>query len=222
MIIQVLGIQALGSLGPTNFLKHVIRLALDSGVRPEMILLLFLLPLVAALVSAVRYLVGLQGLGIFTPVMLAAIFWLTGINPGAYLFLIILTIATLARILLKKVRLHYLARMALLFWFVCVAVLMALFWFKLSTLSVLILILITQDFIKVQINKGWRIAWRLSLETFILGLIGLVLLSWPLLQRLVLLQPEIMVLGTAVLNLLLGRFTGMRLLEHRRFRRLPK
>jgi hypothetical protein len=222
MIIQVLGAQSLGLLGPTNFLKHVIRLALDSGVSPETILLLFLLPLVAALVSAARYLVGIRGLGIFTPVMLAAVLWLTGINPGFYLFLIILATATLSRILLKRVRLHYLARMALLFWLVCVAVLVALFQFKFSLPAVLVLILITQDFIRVQIGKPWRMAMRLIGETILLGLGGWALLSWSFLQQLVLLQPEIMFLGTAVLNFLLGRFTGMRLLEYRRFRRLLK
>ena len=92
MIIQVLGTQALGSLGPTNFLKYAIRVALEQGVQPETIVLLFLFPIVAAFIAATRYLIGIRGFGIFTPAMLSVALLAVGVVPGIFLFLLILTI----------------------------------------------------------------------------------------------------------------------------------
>jgi hypothetical protein len=67
-----------------------------------------------------------------------------------------------------------------------------------------------------------REAGQLTLETFILALGSLGVLSWGWLQKELILHPEAIVLGTAGLNIIIGRFTGLRLLEYRRFRRLLK
>ena len=205
-----------------DIFQTLINQAISRGVSTEAIILFLLLPLVGTFVSAARYLVGIRGLGIFTPVMLAAVFWATGLKPSLYLFLIMMVIVTLARLVLRKVRLHYLARIAILFWFLCLVVLVALLKTEVSLLSLLTLVMITQDFIKVQIGKTLRIAIRLSFETFILSLGGMGLLSLGWLQRLALAQPGVVILGTIILNFFIGRFTGLRLLEYRRFRRLLK
>ena len=205
-----------------NVLKPLFEIAMARGVTQETIVLLLLLPLVATFVSAARYLIGIRGLGIFTPVMLAAVLWATGFYPGLFLFLTVMFVATLARLLLKKIKLHYLARMALLFWFICIGALLVLLELQFSLIALLILIFLTQDFIKVQLAKGLRQSLRLSTETLVLGLGGLILLSWRWLQRAAFSQPELTILGTAILNLLIGRFAGLRLLEYQRFKRLLK
>lgn len=224
MITQVLGIQALGPLGLTNFLKYAIRLALEKGVYPETIVLLFLFPIVVAFIAAARYLIGIRGFGIFTPAMLSVALLAVGVVPGIFLFLLILTIATIFRLLMRRLNLkiHYLSRMSLLLWFICLTTFVTLYWFKLSIFPILILILLVEDFIEVQMGKSLRQAMRMTAETFALSLASLALLTWRWLQQFVLLQPELVVLSTALFNFLLGRFTGMRLLEYRRFRRLLK
>jgi hypothetical protein len=129
---------------------------------------------------------------------------------------------TLARFALRKIKLHYLARIALLFWFICLGALMVLIELPLSLPFLLVLILLTQDFVKIQVAKGWRPAVRLGTETLVLAFGGWVLLSWKGLQNFAWAQPELMILATAVINLFVGRFTGLRLLEYQRFRRLFK
>lgn len=215
-------VRQLGPLGLTNFLKHAIQTAINAGVSPGTIVILLLFPLVAAFIAAARHLIGIRGFGIFTPAMLAVAFLATGITHGALLFLIILGVATFARLITRKLKMHYLARMSLLLWFICLAVFASLFWFKASIFPILILILLTENFIEVQIGKSLREAMHMTLETLLLALGSLGLLQWPWLQRAVLSQPEIVVFGTALFDLLIGRFTGLRLLEYRRFRRLLK
>jgi hypothetical protein len=202
--------------------RFLISQLIGRGVSPETIVILVLMPLVATFVAAARYLVGIRGLGIFTPIILAATFWKIGLWPGLWLFFLIILMVTLTRLALRKIRLHYLVRMALLFWVICLTALFFLFSFNFSLLPLLLLILLTQDFVKIQIAKRLKLAFNFSWETLVLGLGGWVILSWRGLQSLALNYPELVILGTAAIDLLLGHFTGLRLLEHRRFRRLKK
>lgn len=221
-MIETLPYQQLGQLGLTNFLKHAVRLAVEGGVSIETVSLLLIFPLAISLIAAARYLIGIRGFGIFTPAMLAIAFLSTGTSRGIVLFAIILAIATLARLVTKSLRIHYLARMALLLWFICLGALVYLIWLPLPIFSVLILILLAETFIEVQIGKSLSEAFRVTTETFILAIMTLGMLQWSWLRRVVILQPELVVLLTAVFDLLIGRFSGLRLLEYRRFRRLLK
>lgn len=214
-----------------NFLNNIIAQAVAGGVSEATIILFLLIPLVASLVAAARHLVGFRGLGIFIPTALALAFFVTGIGVGLLIFAAILLTASLARRLLRKLRLHYLPRMALLLWFVTLAILILVFispYFGLGELTgvsifpVLILILLAEEFIEVQMGKSLREAMRLTLETIILALLGFILLSLPPLQRLAIRQPVWTMVAPLVINILVGKFTGLRLLEYGRFRRLLK
>lgn len=188
----------------------------------ETIVILLLFPLVACLISAARHFVGIRGFGIFTPAMLSVAFLAMGVFHGVILFVIILLVASLARMTMKGLKIHYLARMSMLLWFICLGVFVSLFWLRVSIFPILILILLAENFIEVQISKSLREAGKLTLETFILALGSLGVLSWGWLKKELILHPETIVLGTAGLNIIIGRFTGLRLLEYRRFRRLLK
>ena len=221
-MIENLLLRPLGPVGPANFFKHAIQQAAIYGVPSQTIVILLLFPLVACLIAAARYFVGIRGFGIFTPAMLSVAFMATGITHGITLFVIILAVASLARIAMKGLKIHYLARMSLLLWFICLGVFVTFFFFRVSLFPILILILLAENFIEVQIGKSLQEATRITIETLILALGSLGILSWRWLAKEVILHPETIVLGTAILNIIIGRFTGLRLLEYRRFRRLLK
>jgi hypothetical protein len=214
-----------------NLFNLVVSQAVAQGVSEGTIILFLLLPLVASLVGVARHLVGFRGLGIFIPTALALAFHATGIGLGLLLFVLILMAATLARRLFRKLRVHYLPRMALLLWFVSLVILVVIFispYFGMSQLTaisifpVLILILLAEEFIEVQIGKSLREAMRLTMETVIIALVGFLVFRLKPLQELALRQPFWVILTPLVVNILVGRFTGLRLLEYRRFRRLLK
>jgi hypothetical protein len=212
-------------------LKYAIRRSLESGVSVETIVLLILLPIVGLIIAAARHLIGLRGFGIFLPASLSIVFLATGPVVGIGLFLIIVTLSTLFRVFTRrvKIQLQYLPRMALTLWVVALGVLGVLFAAPLignigitevSIFPVLILVLLSEDFTKVQLGKSARVAIALASETLILALVSFTVLSFRAVQIFALTNPEITLLSSAILALLLGRYTGLRLLELWRFRKL--
>lgn len=217
------------SLTVTNFLQHAIREAVKQGVPANTIVLVLLFPLVAALIAASRHLVGVRGLGIFLPAVLSVVFVSTGIVVGILLFLIILTVATAARLVLRKLKLQYLPRMALLLWFVSLGVLAALFvspYLNLEALTaisifpILLLVLLAEQFIDLQIGKSVKEAVELTFETVLMALSCSLILNLDFLQKYVLLNPEITVLAVAVFDIFAGKYTGLRYLEYKKFKKI--
>ena len=205
-----------------SFLKPLIFLALEKGAEPKILAILLLFPLLTLFIAASRYLVGIKALGIFTPAILTVVFLEAGIFPGMALFFLVLLAVSLGRALTRGFHLHYLARVSLIIWLVSIVVFGGIFFFKISLVSLLILILVGENLLEVQISRGTKEAGSLIAETLILAILGWLLLSWEWLQKAVLAEPEIFLILTAVGNILLGRFTGLRLLEYKRFRKLIK
>jgi len=215
----------------TNPIQHAIREAVKRGVPANMIVLVLLFPLVASLIAASRHIVGIRGFGIFLPAALSVVFVSTGITAGVLLFLTIITVATIARMLMRKMKLQYLPRMALLLWFVSLGVLAMLFLApflnleELATISifpVLILILTMESFIRVQIGKSMKQALRMSFETLIIALICSFIVQLDAVQRFVLIKPEIYIFAIGMADIYMGKYTGLRLLEYKKFKEILK
>jgi hypothetical protein len=161
------------------------------------------------------------------------VFVATGPVVGIGLFLVIVTVSTLVRMILRrlKIRLQYLPRMSFILWAVVVGVLGILFLApvlsfsalaNVSIFAVLILILLAEDFTRVQLGKSVKTALNLTFETLILSLVSYLFLTFQPLQKYVLLNPEISLVLMAALDLILGKYTGLRVMEFYRFRKLIK
>lgn len=230
-LVALLESQQLGNLSPLNVFKYAIRNAISAGVPANTIVLLLLLPVIAAIIAAARHLIGLRGFGIFLPAALSVVFLAIGPIAGIGLFLTIVAVSTLVRVIIRKLKLklQYLPRMALMLWFVSLAVLGVLFAapiLKVSGLSnvsifpVLILALLAEDFTKVQLGKSASTAIHLSSETLILALLSYVFLTLKPLQEFALLNPEVLLIGVVIFDFLVGKYVGLRFLEYWRFRKL--
>ena len=228
---ELLSEQKLGKVFPTNFIKYAIRGAVSVGVPANTIVLLLLLPISAFVIAVTRNVIGIRGFGIFLPAALSVVFVAIGPVVGILLFLLIVSISTFVRLALRKlkVKLLYLPRMALILWAVVVGVLGVLFSAPLlksasltnvSIFAVLILILLAEDFIRVQLGKSVKTAISLTSETLIIALISYIFLTLKPLQNFVLLKPEITLLTTGVLDVILAKYSGLRLMEIWRFRKL--
>ncbi|MCJ7805626.1 hypothetical protein MUP46_03210 [Patescibacteria group bacterium] len=223
--------QNLGPVWPVNPIKYAIRGAVAAGVPANTLALLLLLPLVAMVIAAIRHLVGLRGFGIFLPAALSVVFLAIGPILGIGLFLVIVLVSTIVRIIMRtlKLKLQYLPKMALIFWFVSFAVLGVLFaaplisWFALPNVSifaVLFLTLLAEDFTRVQLGKSFHTAISLTTETLILALISFAVLTLKPVQEFAILKPEIYLLSIFIFDFLLGRYAGLRVMELWRFRKL--
>jgi len=230
---EILYEQELGPVWPANPVKYAIRSSVAAGVPPNTIVLLLLLPVVAAIIAAARHTIGLRGFGIFLPAALSVVFLAVGPILGIGLFLLIVFVSTYARIILRraKIKLQYLPRMALILWAVVVGVLLLLFLApvinapeltNVSIFPVLILVLLAEDFSKVQLGKSARTAVAQATETMILSLISYVFLTLETAQAFALTHPELLLLLVALFNLLIGKYVGLRFIEYWRFRKLIK
>lgn len=223
--------QPMGPLTITNFLQYSIRRMVQKGVAANTIVLILLFPLVAAIIAGSRHVVGIRGFGIFLPAVLSVVFVATGIIQGLILFLTIILVATGSRMFLRKLKLEYLPRMALLLWLVAMAVLLLMFISpflnlgaisNLSIFPVLILILLAENFISIQIGMSQKQAVGMTVQTLIMALICSLMLQLDFLQKFVLIRPEIYVLGVVLLDIFMGKYTGLRWLEYKKFKEILK
>lgn len=218
-----------GELSWHNFLRYLIERAVERGVPANTIVLIMLFPLAVTLVAASRHLIGIRGTGILTPALLAVAFLATGVWAGVILFGIILAVTVLSRSLLKNFRLQYLPRVALLLWFVSAGVLFVMFgageWGMESLTSVgifpiLILMLLAETFIDLQSGRSSSEARTLIIQTVGLAILTSLILGWELVQRAVLLAPEGIFFGLAIVDIFMGKYTGLRLSEYFMYRQV--
>jgi len=204
---------------------------INQGVPQETVVLLLMLPIVATIIAFARQIIGIKGFGIYTPLIIAFAFLVTGLKYGLAFFMVILLVGTLMRLLVKKFRLLYLPRMAIVLNMVALAILI-LFLVGAYTdqkglilapvFAILIMITLVEKFVVAQIEQGARGAIILTTETLILSVVCYWIASWSWLQNLALLYPIWIILISIIVNILLGKWTGLRLSEYFRFREVIK
>lgn len=208
-----------------------IQYLISHGIPQETISLLVMVPIVATIIAFSRQFIGVKGFGIYTPLIISFAFLSTGLKFGLALFLAILLVGTLSRLVVKKLRLLYLPRMAVIIIAVTVAVIAVMYWaiaanqteiIAASVFAILIMISLVEKFIAAQTEQGARRALILTTETLILSVVSFWVISWPWLQNIVLRYPVWVVVLSLLANLLLGRWTGLRLFEYYRFREVIK
>lgn len=220
-----------GELRWNNFLRYSVERAVKNGVPVNTVVLILLFPLVVAIVTAARHLIGVRGAGILTPALLSVAFLATGIWAGAALFGIILLVTVAGKALLGGFKLQYLPRVSLLLWIVSACVFLTLFGASILNFSqivtvgifpILILVLLAETFIDLQAGRSGSEARALIFQTFILAIISSLILGNEIVQRTVLLWPEIIFFGVAVFDLFMGRYPGLRLSEYLMYRGIAK
>lgn len=212
-----------------DVLKLAMRKAVSEGVSPNTLVLLFLFPLVAGLVAFSRQVIGVSGFGMITPALLSVAFLSTGGLVGLVLLFFILGVATLGRTLIKKVKVPYFPKLAILILVVSVSVLFLLFMsptigltrlMSVGIFPIMLFVLLAETFIEAQITRSLATSMLMTMETVVLALISYKVMSASWMQSWVLLHPEVSVIGILALDFLIGKYKGLRLMEIWRFRKL--
>jgi len=226
-LIEILDKNPVQPLSWYNFLQHGIRRAISNGVPANIIVLILLFPLITSVISFSRHVIGLKGFGVYTPAVLAVAFVSTGIVNGILLFVIVLLAALLMRKLLSRLNLQYLPRTAMLLWgvsLITLAVLIGASFSQFSSLFIinifplLIIMLLTENFMESQLASSQSEALQLTIETLVTAVVCSLIIGSDLIQKYVILQPELTLLIVAMVNIIVGRYAGLRLLEWVRFR----
>ena len=208
-----------------------INFIVEQGVPLQTVALLLMLPIVVTLVAFFRQVIGIKAFGIYTPSIITfalLAFDPNGLKYGIAIFVSVIAVGTLSRLLMKQFRLLYLPRVAMTVSIVSLAILGVLVlggMFQrtglaaVSIFPLLIMITLAEKFVATQIEKGSRIALILAVETLVISVAGYFLVSWTALVAFILHYPWIILL-TFVINFSLGKWTGLRVIELLRFRKI--
>lgn len=220
--------RTVSDVGITNFMSFGLSFLINHGVPINSIILILMLPLIATILAFTRQFVGIKAFGLITPTMTTLSFLVLGLRYGLIVFAVVLLAGTLTRIILRQFRLLYLPRMALVLTSVSLSMLLLLgigasidptHISSFSVFPALILMTLAEEIIAVQFKSGARTAFSITAWTVLLSILGYYIVSWQLLRLFLLAYPEVVLL-TIPINILLGRWSGLRLTEYIRFRQL--
>jgi hypothetical protein len=196
----------------------------------DLIQLLLLFPLGALIITVFRNVVGIHTFGTFLPVLIAAACEPMGLAWGIFGFLTIIFGSGLVRHGLDRLGLLHSPKMSILFT-VVIGLMIAMTAFgvefglvelaRITLFPVAILAVTTERFSVIQSEQGVGEAGKTLIGTLLVVIACYGVLASAFLRSLFLAFPELL-LAVVALDLCLGRWVGVRLMELFRFRRLIK
>jgi hypothetical protein len=192
--------------------------------------ILLLVPISALLIGFFRNVIGFPTFGIFMPVLMALAFRNTGLFYGLGIFSFVIVVGFGFRESLNSLRLLLVPRLSVLLSMVVAfvtifAVIGNLYrlreFMAVGLLPIVILTMTIERFFIITEEAGLREALRTALGTAAVASITYWIINWEPLQLMFFLYPEL-ILAVAAFQVLLGRYTGFRLLELSRFRDLGR
>ncbi|OHB77486.1 MAG: hypothetical protein A2W31_12140 [Planctomycetes bacterium RBG_16_64_10] len=216
-----------GAVNPRNGrLADVVdltRLPLDMH---EVLALLLLLPFGAVVTVVFRTIVGIQTFGTFTPTLLAMSFVYADWRTGLAVFAAVLALGLASRALLDRLELLMVPRLSVVLTLVVLCMVFgvsALDHFQVTPspqavlLPMVILTMTVERFYLTTVEDSIPYALQLLGGTLIVAFFCFLVLRWAEVGWMILRFPEIHFFTVAAL-ILLGRYTGYRMTELRRFR----
>ena len=183
------------------------------------------IPLGALLIVVLRNIVGLHTFGTFAPILIAIAFRETQLLSGVLLFIGIIGIALLVRFYLERLQLMLVPRLAVVVTVVLLLMLLVdvvgyrMRWhvgLSASLLPIIILAMVVERMSLVWEETGGKNAVMRAGGSLVAAILGYLATSQPLVEYLFLAFPELVLVVLAML-LMLGRYSGFRLTELRRF-----
>lgn len=226
---QIIGVHSqIGDsfFGKIGVMSQAVQYMVNQGVALNTIFLILIVPIIATIIAFARQIIGLKTFGIYPSTIITLSFLATGWKLGLLFFIIILSAGTITRVAGKRIRLLYMPRMALVLIIISLVIFFLLFIgtvlnqptiTNLSIFPILLLVVLTEKFIAAQIDQGSQTAVKLTVETLALSIVCYFVASWGMFRTLLLGYPELVLL-TILINFLIGRWSGLRLIEYIRFR----
>lgn len=199
--------------------------AVLAQVPLQAINLILVLPVIACIVVIFRSVVGIETFGTFAPVIVSLAFLMTGLTWGIAIFCVIVGLGVVLRSALQWFRIQLVARLAVLI--ALVSVMMAGLTvagaylgvgalLNVSIFPMVIMSNVIENFTTTQVELGTREAIRLTRNTLLVCAACYLTIEWGGLQSIVLSFPEVLLLVVA-LEIAIGKWRGLRLLEYFRF-----
>ncbi len=212
-------------LRPWNVLSTLTNAMLVRGVPSQTVILLLVLPVIATILAFLKQVIGITTFGLYTPSIIALSFLALGWQMGVLFLVAILFVGYAARRLMHGWRILYIPKVAIVLTVVSIALLvlmsvgamMGLTFTRETIFLLLIMSTLSESFLNLKTEQGMLTAVLGVGETVLAALLCVFLVQWGPFQSLLLAYPELLIF-TVLANILLGRWTGLRLVEYFRFR----
>ncbi|SRR6266568_642755 len=213
-----------------NASPFAIQYAIKAGVPTNTIVLILLLPLLATIVVAFRYLVGLSGIGLLVPIALSITLLATDVTPGFIMLAAIIVASLVSRFFLKRFPIMQMPKIALSMLMVSIFLLIALTISSiygivdvrnLSIFPILLFILLSDRIVTIFLERDFIETIQTTVITLFLAILGFLLLTWDQLRLFTLIYPEFILLLIPI-NILIGRYFGLRMTEYIKFQPVLK
>lgn len=216
--------------GKSDFyiLSRLVTFFIERGLSADSVYLILVVPFLACIVIFFRHVIGVSTFGVYTPVIIAVIFYIIGPLFGISSFFFAVITSYIAKYIFDKFELLYLPKVALNLSFSVLSFLILIFimiWFgKTASLSVaifpmLVMSTLSEKFMAAKLEEGLHNAVVGVVQTLAVIVISYYIMVWSAFNNLLVSWPEVILiplLGT----LLLGKFSGLRISEYFRFRSL--
>ncbi|MFH1547370.1 MAG: 7TM domain-containing protein [bacterium] len=215
-------------------MPEVTQWLVSRGISETILMIVAYIPLIVTITSISRYMLGIKTSGIYSSMILSLAYYFMGLRQGLIITFIVLVSAWLLRYFFRKVQMHYLSRLAIVYGGVSIFILFFIIgtsfirsedpffdFTALPALPLAMIISITDRFISNYIKKDLIGALRLTVETILIALFGWILIRSYDIQTFLINNLWIVPL-TIVINLFIGRYSGFRLTEIARFGQILK
>lgn len=211
-------------LRPWNLLSALVNYMLTHGVSSKTVMLLLMLPVIATILAFLKQVIGITTFGLYTPSIVALSFLALGWYVGMFFLIMILASGYITRAAMRKWRLLYVPKVAIILTVVSITLLFLLAIGSLMGITIpgdtifvlLIMSTLAESFLNVKAEEGLYSALLGIGETVLAALLCVFIVEWSVMQSLVIAYPELILL-TIIINAFLGRWTGLRLVEYFRF-----
>ncbi len=198
------------------------------GISQNLLKIILMIPFGALVTVVFRNVIGLETFGTFLPALIASAARDTGLLWGSIGFVLVIVITAVIRRAMDKLQLLHSPKMAILLTTVVMIILGAtvisanLGFNQLAHISlfpIAILAITAERFAIFEAEQGLIKALRVTVATLVVVSAAYVVMDSQFLQSMVLAFPELLLILIA-LNLWLGKWIGMRVMEFYRFRKL--
>lgn len=216
-------------LRPWNLLSSLVNVMLSRGLSSQTVALLLMLPIIATILAFLKQVIGVTTFGLYIPSIITLSFLALGWKLGVFFLVFIMLSGYATRALVRHWRLLYIPKVAIIITVVSVTLFLLMgistvygITFSRDTIFILLIMsTLAESFVNLKAEQGWLTALRGIVETILAALACVFIVQWPLFQSILLAYPELILLTIAV-NFMLGRWTGLRLVEFVRFREVFK
>lgn len=211
-----------------NLMSYFVNSIIHRGVPSNTVSLVLMLPVIVTVVAFMKQVVGATTLGVYTPSILALSFIALDLRFGLLILFVILMFGMFTRSVLKRYRLLYIPRMAIVLSIASLTILFLLFvgsYFNISQIvgvavfPMLIMSTLVEKFVSLQTGRGLKSAVFIIAEAVSVAILAYFIAEWSWLKVSILGHPEIIFLFI-IANIFMGRWAGLRVSEYLRFREI--